>query len=122
MTGFQLIFGLFCAVQLLIAAGRFARQRRGLDLLFAAVWTAALVAVLLPETTILLAHALGVARGVDLALYMLAVVFLWAHYQHYIRYKRLEEHITVLVRELALRDVPIFDRTTGHRIHGKADV
>lgn len=107
MTGFQVIFGLFCAVQLLTAAGRFARQRRGLDLLFAAVWMAALVAVLLPEMTIPLAHALGIARGVDLALYVLTVLFLWAHYQHYIRYKRLEEHITVLVRELALREVSV---------------
>ena len=76
-------------------------------MLFAAGWMAALLAVLLPETTVVLAHALGIARGVDLALYVLAVLFLWAHYQHYIRYKRLEEHITVLVRELALREFSV---------------
>jgi small membrane protein len=102
MNLFQWLFVTFCAVQLCFALARFRRSRQATSLLYAAVWLAAITLLLWPELTTRLAHKIGIGRGADLVLYFLAFVFLWGHYQHYVRYKRVEDHITIVVRELAI--------------------
>ncbi len=102
MNAFQIIFAAFCALQACLALTRFRRLRRWIDLAFLAVWATGFILVLIPHTTLAAAALLGIHRGTDLVLYVLSFAFLWAHYQHYIRYKQLEEHVTVLVRELAV--------------------
>ena len=103
MTPFQWIFVLFCAVQLLLSLRRLRRSRHLFHLAFALMWLGGVVVLVDPDISVRVAAALGIGRGVDLAFYVLCILFLWAHYQHYARYKRTEDSITTLVRELAIQ-------------------
>ena len=55
-----------------------------------------------PGLSTRIAQSVGIGRGVDFVTYSLLIAFLWAHYQHYLRYKRVENEVTLLVRELAI--------------------
>ena len=102
MTKFQYFSIVFCLIQLALVTLRLRRSRRLLDLAFLTLWVAAIVLLLDPEISSLLARPLGIGRGVDLIFYVMSFTFLWAHYQHYIRYRQLETSITKLVRKLAI--------------------
>jgi hypothetical protein len=108
MTPFQWLFLGFSVVQLCRALLRIRRQRSAPGFALAAVWLAAIVLLLNPDMTTVLANRLGIGRGADLMLYVMFFFMFWAHYQQYLRYKRVESHITLLVRELAIAraDVP----------------
>lgn len=113
MNVFQVVFVVFCAAQLIISLIRFRRTRNGVALIFAAGWTVAIVLLLNPALATRFAASLGIGRGADLVLYTLSFLFLWGHYQHYLRYKRIEESITHLVREVALQRAE--ERETANR-------
>jgi len=102
MNLFQWLFIGFCFLQLLLALRRVRRWRRWQGWFFVFFWVGAAVLLMFPSLSTLLAAKLGIGRGVDLVLYALCFFFMWAHYQHYVRYKHLEECLTVLVRELAI--------------------
>lgn len=103
MTGIQI---------LLVAAGLFwigrylakLRSKNTSRLLAVAAALVAIVFVLFPEITVVLAKALGVTRGVDLLMYVSFVVFgfLWLHLAHRIR--ELEERVVEMGRAMALED------------------
>lgn len=102
MSLFQATFAVLFALQAGFALRRFGRGHHPGSLLFATVWTAAIVVVLNPSLSTTVAARMGIGRGVDLVTYALLSLFLWAHYQHYLRYRRLEQQVTALVRTLAL--------------------
>ncbi|MGE0812092.1 MAG: DUF2304 domain-containing protein [Vicinamibacterales bacterium] len=102
MTVFQIVFTIVFALQAAVALGRFARAHHVASLVFAALWIAAIVVVVNPELSTRAARMMGIGRGVDLVIYALLSLFLWAHYQQYLRYKRLENQVTRLVREMAI--------------------
>jgi hypothetical protein len=66
------------------------------------IWLAAGVAILRPDVTNRLAELLGVGRGADLLLYLLAIAFLASAFYFYQKYHRLESDLTLVVRRLAL--------------------
>lgn len=102
MLVFQIIFTPITGTLTLLTLWAFLR-RRGLWLaMYALLWGCATFFILVPNTTNALAHALGIQRGGDLVTYILLLFFFWCHFQHYLRYKRQEEQITMLVRELAI--------------------
>jgi small membrane protein len=102
MSAFQVAFIVVAAVQVVGALRRFARGHHAGSILYAAMWMVAVVVVQRPELSTHLARMFGIGRGVDLVTYALLSLFLWAHYQQYLRYRRLDQHITVLVREVAM--------------------
>jgi hypothetical protein len=102
MSTFQIVFVTVFAVQAIVAFRRFARGHQLAPLLFALAWLAAIVVVVRPELSTEAARRVGIGRGVDLVTYALLSLFLWAHYQQYLRYKRLENQMTALVREMAI--------------------
>jgi hypothetical protein len=102
MNLFQIVFVIFCAVQAAFSLMRFARTRQTTALLFLAAWIVAIGLILYPGISTQVAHTVGIGRGVDFVTYSLLVAFLWAHYQQYLRYKRVENEVTLLVRELAI--------------------
>lgn len=102
MNTFQIVFITFCAVQAALALRRFARTRHLTSLAFLGAWTLAIALLLNPGVTTQVAQRVGIGRGVDFVTYSLLIAFLWAHYQHYLRYKRVENEVTLLVRELAI--------------------
>jgi small membrane protein len=63
----------------------------------------AAAAVLFPRLLTQVAQVLGVGRGADLLLYGLTVVFLGYVASSYRRMRHMEQQVTTLARELALR-------------------
>ncbi len=93
----------------LILLVELARLRRGgglwrMRLLRAAVWLAALVAILDPEVTQRLAHLLGISRGADVVFYSFVLAFLAVSFHFYSRHVKMERRLNALVSQLALRD------------------
>jgi hypothetical protein len=76
----------------------------------------AATAVLFPRLLTQLAQVLGVGRGADLLLYGLTVFFLGYVASSYRRMRQMEQQVTTLARELALR-AAVHD-TTEHPDHG----
>jgi hypothetical protein len=64
----------------------------------------AVVAVLFPGLLTQVAQFVGVGRGADLLLYGLTITFLGFVAASYRRMRNLEQHLTTLARELALRE------------------
>ncbi len=58
--------------------------------------------ILVPDATTNIAHFLGVGRGADLVFYVSLLFLFVACFHFYLRFKRTEEQITLLTRELAL--------------------
>ena len=57
-----------------------------------------------PDLTVVVAQALGVKRGADLVLYCSVVAMMLGFFATYARLTRLRREITLLVRQLAIRD------------------
>ncbi|MGO4258798.1 DUF2304 domain-containing protein [Marmoricola sp. RAF53] len=77
--------------------------RRLAGITFAVVAT---ISILFPDLVTWMANLVNVGRGTDLVLYALVVAFLYVTIGLYQRIHRLEEHLTDLTRELALRSGP----------------
>jgi hypothetical protein len=73
-------------------------------LLGAVVWLGAAAAIFDPDLTNRAAGWLGIGRGADLLIYVVALAFAVVSFYFYTRLRRLESNLTVIVRELALRD------------------
>lgn len=102
MNTFQVVFIAFCAVQAALSLRRFIKTRHVTAFVFVVAWAAAIGLIANPGVTTWAAQQVGIGRGVDFVIYSLLVAFLWGHYQHYLRYKRVENEVTLLVRELAI--------------------
>jgi small membrane protein len=94
------------------------RQRRlvPLDVLFwGLVWIGTASMIIFPDTTSLLAHLLGIGRGVDLIVYLSLLISFYLIFRLYVALARLEQTITALVRAIALEQLPeSVDSTSGH--------
>ncbi|USN53963.1 MAG: DUF2304 domain-containing protein [Candidatus Nomurabacteria bacterium] len=67
------------------------------------IWLGISVIVLLPRLTEYLAKFLGVGRGVDAILYISVIGLVYALFRVMMKIEHLEQEITTIVRELALR-------------------
>lgn len=104
MTNFQTI-GVTVAAVLFIATiaaatGRAINRRAAIAWL--ALWIGAGVAIARPSITIRIARLLGIGRGADLVFYCAILAMLIGFFVVYIRLKRLDHQITILVRHAAL--------------------
>jgi len=97
------IFIVFAVVSLL---RRFLRKEISLlpALGWLGLWLAVAVAVLIPQTTEILARFLGVGRGVDVVLYLSVVFLFYLQFRTLLRLERTEQNITKIVRSAALKD------------------
>ena len=66
------------------------------------VWIIAIVATLLPWTADFLAKFIGVARGVDAAVYIAIIIILYGIFRISVRLEHIEYEITKIVRKEAL--------------------
>lgn len=87
----------------LVAAVRGWATRRD-ALLWALLWLVAGVTIMWPGVTKVIANALGIGRGADLVLYCAVVVMMLGFLMVYVRLRRIRREMTLLVRELAIRD------------------
>jgi len=77
------------------------------------VWTTAAIALSNPNGTTYIANALGIDRGADFIFYCAVLGGMVGFFILYSRLRQLNRELTLLVRELALRDArqPISDST-----------
>jgi len=97
-----LILSVLAATAYLVRGGSTGRHlaiRRIAGMVFALGWV---VAVIAPDLVTTVANAVGVGRGTDLVLYVLAVAFLFSTVTQRQHLRDLEDRIAVLTRELAL--------------------
>ncbi len=97
-----------------------ARHQAVRRILLSAFVALALVAVLFPPFLTQVARVVGVGRGADLLLYGLTVTFLGYVAASYRRLREMEHQVTVLARELALRDPAKPQAATGPTRHSEA--
>lgn len=90
-----------------------ARHQAVRRILLSAFVALALVAVFFPPFLTQVARVVGVGRGADLLLYGLTVTFLGYVAASYRRLREMEHQVTVLARELALRDAAKPQATMG---------
>jgi small membrane protein len=81
-------------------------------LLLLALMGAAVLLVLFPDWTSILAHRLGVGRGADLVFYTCIVLFWFVLLKFYTKLRQLEQQITHLTRKDALEQ-PASDNETA---------
>jgi hypothetical protein len=105
MIVFQLIAVPIVVLLLLRSAIRAVRgdRPRWTALLGIVVWAAAGTAILAPDLTNRVAGWLGIGRGADLLIYVVALSFAVVAFYFYQRFRKLESQITEIVRELAIR-------------------
>lgn len=73
--------------------------------LWSALWIAAGVVVLLPQTASMIASLFGVGRGVDVIVYASVTLLFILVFRLFVTLDRLDQKLTELVRRDALRDL-----------------
>jgi hypothetical protein len=104
MNVFQLIVIPLVIALFVRSLWNFFRNDRGRRVWLAAAltWLLSGLSVLRPDVTILVAKSLGIGRGADLVLYVVAILFIASFFYHYAKFQRIESQITELVRHIAL--------------------
>lgn len=78
------------------------KSRARASLFWLMLWVIAGVAMIHPRLTFTVARAMGIGRGADLVFYFNVLITLIGFFFVYLRQRRLERQLTILVRELAL--------------------
>ena len=106
VNAFQIIFVPLCTLLAFRALFRAwgGRVPRLSGVLAIAVWTAAAIAIALPELTIRVATALGIGRGADLVFYVAILGGVSVCFYFYQRSRQLENLITELIRRESIRN------------------
>ncbi|MFH0981709.1 MAG: DUF2304 domain-containing protein [Planctomycetota bacterium] len=116
MSIFQIValvlLGLLCLGSLTATWRGYVSRRAGWP--WVVVWLAAATAIIWPGTTRVVAKALGIGRGADLVLYCFVLIVLVGFYMTYVRLRRLDANLTMLVRHLALQNATAPQRDSAN--------
>ena len=82
-------------------------------LLWLILWTGAAVVILFPNSTMVGAHLLGLARGSDLILYLSVILIFYLLFRVFVRLEQIDKGITQIVRALALREAGLTHSESG---------
>ena len=105
MRAINRVVGLFLILSLLAMRWGWATRRE--SLIWALVWLVAGGAIIWHDVTSVIARALGIGRGADLVLYCAVVVMMVGFLMVYVRMRRIRRELTLLVRELAIREAAV---------------
>jgi hypothetical protein len=129
VTSFQWIafavLGVSFIVTLMLSVRRVIVPRVGFA--WGLLWIAAAVAIAKPELTATIARALGIGRGTDLVLYFAILFMIFGFFAVYVRLRRMENNLTKVVRELAIRSAsegdagPAVDVDDGVGVRGRGE-
>lgn len=106
MRLFQLVTLPLIAAMLIVSIRNLVKvpARRLAALFWIGLWLATFAAVMYPDATTRIARAIGIGRGADLLVYSAVLAFSAGFYVVSVRLRQLSREITVLTRELALRE------------------
>jgi hypothetical protein len=104
MNSFQLFGIALVTIFILLSVTNIIRYRGRprVTFLWLLVWILSGIAIADPSIAVVAARAVGVGRGADLVFYFNVLMTLMGFFVVYLRQRKLDRHITVLVRELAL--------------------
>lgn len=68
------------------------------------LWSSAGVAIARPELTVVVANKLGIQRGADLIFYLAILGMFVGFFLMYVRMRRIDEGLTIVVRRLAIAE------------------
>ncbi len=71
-------------------------------MLWVALWLTAAFSVAYPDVVVRAARSLGIGRGADLVVYVFIIFMLTVVFAIHLRFRRLDEQITRIVRHLAV--------------------
>lgn len=81
------------------------RKIGSLGLLFwTVIWLLAVIFAFAPHGVSYLADLVGIQRGTDFVVYLSIILLFYMIFRMYVRFETLEQHITKLTRELALKN------------------
>jgi hypothetical protein len=100
-----------------VRAGMRGRVRRRIVVFWLLVWITTAICAAWPRATVLIARAVGIGRGTDLVLYCSVLITLIGFFYIYSRFRRVEHDLTLLVRQLAVRN-PILPLTDPSALTG----
>jgi hypothetical protein len=115
MNAFQIVIVIAMSL-LVIATMRGAARgaiRKRMAVVWLLVWIGAAIATIWPDSTAVVARAVGIGRGVDLVMYCSVFVMFIGFFYIYTRFRRLDHALTMLVRQLAIEH-PV-SRGTGEQ-------
>jgi len=67
------------------------------------IWAAVVVTSLLPATANAVSTFFGISRPIDLAIYVSILLLLYLTFRMYVKHEQLEQEMTKLVREIAVK-------------------
>ncbi len=102
----QILITLFALFAVSRSYLRFRRNTESMweFLLWIVVWGSIVVVVFVPEITQIPANILGIGRGIDVVVYLSIVFLFYSIYRTYAKIEKVEQDITSLTRELALKE------------------
>lgn len=104
MTSAQILIIAFAVFALSRVVARFregAINKSSLAL-WSAIWVAAIIVAVAPQTTSWLASVVGVGRGSDAVVYGAILIISYLIFRMYLRLEKIEHDITLLVRHIGL--------------------
>jgi hypothetical protein len=106
MMPIQIVLVIFCLLALARVVARFRAKdvSVGSLLVWAGVFLAALIVVVVPEVASQSAKLLGVGRGADLVVYISLFILFFTVFRLVVALERAKRDITTLTRELALKN------------------
>lgn len=106
MTTFQLVAVPLLAFLVLITAVATTRRKMAgrVGAAWIALWLASATSIAYPGILVRLAHFLGIGRGADLVLYLAIFFGFISLFLIYLRFRRIDEQLTTLVRHLAITE------------------
>lgn len=107
MLPIQIVLVLLFIFAILKTAGSYRRGniKIGELIFWLALWVAASLAVISPDSTTYLAHFLGVGRGADLVNYLALALLFYLVFRLIARVEKIDRNITKIVRNEALEEV-----------------
>ena len=106
MTTFQLVTLPLLGLVVVITAVAVARKRltARVGIAWIVFWLGAAAIIVVPDSTSRIAALLGIGRGADLVLYISILLLFFGLFLTYLRFRRIDEQLTKIVRHLAIRD------------------
>ena len=95
------------------------KRHRWTSLLSTILWLLAAVAIMMPAITNQVARTLGIGRGADLLIYLVAISFLASFFYFYRKCRRLESDLTQVVRRLAIEDALAREEASPGDVEGE---
>lgn len=124
MNVFQILGSLLLLALVVVTLAAALRRRMawGPALFWLVLWLAAGAAILDPEITAVFARMLGISRGADLVFYCGILAMFAGFFVVYMKLRRVDKHLTVLVRQLAILEARQQGDEPGDRAPRTEDV